>query len=177
MDGTTETDAKMGDDIFQHANSVVNLEIESSSAENVSKKSFYENQTPPPNSKNHIFPQAYVTNLQPVNSPPDHSAWYPDSGTTHHVTNDAQTLVDLALYQGPDQLQVGNGIGLTIHSTGSSSLISRSQPLKLVNILHVPEIWKRLLSVYRLTNDNAVFVEFHATYFVVKDEETARPLL
>ena len=72
---------------------------------------------------------------------------------------------------------MGNGTCLKIHSTGSSSLISRSQPLKLVNILHVPEIRKRLLSVYRLTNENAVFVEFHATYCVVKDEETGRPLL
>ena len=92
------------------------------------------------------------------------------------MTNDPQTLVNPALYQGPEQLQVGNGTGLTIHSTGSSSLISRSQPLRL-NILPVPEIRKKLLSVYRLTNDNLVFVEFHATYCIVKDEETGRPLL
>ena len=124
-----------------------------------------------------MFPQAYTTNLQLVNSPPDHSVWYPDSGATHHVTNDAQNLVDPALYQGLDQLQVRNGTCLTIHSTGSSSLMSQSQPLKLVNILHVPKIRKRLLSVYRLTNDNMVFVEFRATHCVVKDEETGRPLL
>ena len=95
----------------------------------------------------------------------------------HHVTNDAQNLVDPTLYQGPDQLQVRNSTGLTIHSTSSSSLVSWSQPLKLVNILHFPKIRKKLLSVYRLTNDNAVFVEFHATYCVVKDEETRKPLL
>ena len=124
-----------------------------------------------------MFPQAYTTNLQPVISPPNHSVRYPDSGPTHHVTNDAQNLVDPALYQGPDQLQVGKETGLTIHSNGSSSLISRSHPHKLVNVLHVPKIRKRLLSVYRLTNDNVVFVEFHATYCVVKDEETGRPLL
>ena len=93
------------------------------------------------------------------------------------MTNDAQNLVDPTLYQGPDQLQVGNRTSLTIHSTSSSSLIYRYHPLKLVNILHIPEIRKRLLSVYRLTNDNAVFVEFHATYCVVKDEEIGRPLL
>ena len=141
------------------------------------KKSFYGNQTPPSHSNTPILPQAYVTNLQPVHSSSDHAAWYPDSGATHHVTNDAQNLVDPALYQGPDQLQVGNGVGLPISSTGSSSLISRSQPLKLVNILHVPAIRRNLLSVYRLTNDNAVFIEFHATYCVVKDEATGKPLL
>ena len=64
-----------------------------------------------------------------------------------------------------------------IHSIGSSSLISRSYPLKLSNIVHVPEIRKKLLSVYRLTNDNAVYVEFHATYCVMKDEETGKSLL
>ena len=55
--------------------------------------------------------------------------------------------------------------------------MSQSQPLKLVNILHVPETRKKLLSVYRLTNDNAVFVKFHSTYCIVKDEESGRPLL
>ena len=118
-------------------------------------------------------PQAYNLNLI---VPQDYSSWYPDSGATH-VTNGGQNLTDSALYQFPDQLQIGNGLGLTIHSICSSSLISRSHPLKLVNILHVPEIWKKLLSVYRLTNDNSVFVEFHATYCVVKDEETGKPLL
>ena len=93
------------------------------------------------------------------------------------MTNDPQTLVDPTLYQGPEQLQVGNGTGLITHSTGSSSLISRSQPLRLINILHVPEIRKKLLSVYRLTNDNSEFVEFHANYCIVKDKETGRPLL
>ena len=123
------------------------------------------------------FPQAYTTNLQPVNTLQDHYVWYPDSGATHHVTNDVHNLIDPAIYQGPDQLHVGNGIGLVIHSTGSSSLISQSLPLKLVNILHVPDIQKNLLSVYRLTNDNSVFIEFHATYCVVKDEVTGKPLL
>ena len=66
---------------------------------------------------------------------------------------------------------------LTKHLTGSSSLTSCSHPLKLSNILLVLEIQKKLLSVYRLTNDNSVFVEFHSNYCVVKDEETGRPLL
>ena len=150
-------------------------------------KSFYEQQNTAPNYTNQAFPQAYTTNLQPpqvyttnlqpIHTPQDNSAWYLDSGATHHVTNNAHNLTDPAIYQGPDQLHVGNGIGLVIHSTGSSSLISQSLPLKLINILHVPDIRKNLLSVFRLTNDNSVFVEFHATYCVVKDEITGRPLL
>ena len=121
-------------------------------------------------------PQAYNVNFTTLPASQD-PAWYPDSGATHHVTNDGQGLTDPSLYQGPDQLQIGNGSGLKINSIGSSSLISRSYPLKLSNILHVPEIRKKLLSVYRLTNDNAVYVEFHATYCVVKDEATGKALL
>ena len=149
-------------------------------------KSFYGQQNSPPNHTNQDFPQAYntnmqlpqvyTTNLQPVHTPQDHSVWYPDSGATHHVTNNAHNLINPKIYQGPDQLHVGNDIGLVIHSTGSSSLISRSLPIKLVNILHVPDIQKNLLSVFRLTNDNFVFVEFHATYCIVTDEITGRPL-
>ena len=149
-------------------------------------KLFYGQQNSPPNHTNQDFPQAYntnmqlpqvyTTNLQPVHTPQDHSAWYPDSGATHHVTNNAHNLINPKIYQGPDQLHVGNDTGLVIHSTGSSSLISRSLPLKLVNILHVPDIQKNLLSIFRLTNDNSVFVEFHATYCIVTDEITGRPL-
>ena len=50
-------------------------------------------------------------------------------------------------------------------------------PLQLQNILHVPAIRKNLLSVYRLTNNNYVYVEFHADYCIIKEEGTGRPLL
>ena len=93
------------------------------------------------------------------------------------MTNNAHNLTYPAIYQGPDQLHVGNGTSLVFHSIGSSSLISLSLPLKLINILYVLDIRKNLLSVFRLTNNNSVFVEFHTTYCVVKDEITGRPLL
>ena len=92
-----------------------------------------------PATQNSQTPQAYNLNFRSSPAPQDHT-WYPDSGATHHVTNDGQSLTDPSLYQGPDQLQIGNGSGLTIYSIGSSSLISRSYPLKLSTILHVPEI-------------------------------------
>ena len=36
---------------------------------------------------------------------------------------------------------------------------------------------KNLLSVYRLTNDNYVYVEFHADHCIIKEEGIGRPLL
>ena len=107
----------------------------------------------------------------------DNTIWYPDSGATHHVTNDPQALVDPALYQGIEQLQIENGLGPSIHYTGSSSILSRSHFLKLQIILHVPDIKKNLLSIYILTNDNYVYVEFHADHCIIKEEATRRPLL
>ena len=61
-------------------------------------KSFYGHQTAPKNSNSQPFPQAYNRNLQTPLTPQDHYAWYPNSGATHHVTNDFQNLVDHALY-------------------------------------------------------------------------------
>ena len=81
------------------------------------------------------------------------------------------------MYQGTKQLQIGNGSGLFIQSTGSSSIYSRSIPLKLQNILHVPAIKNNLLSIYQLTNDNYVYVEFHVDHCIIKEEGTGRPLL
>ena len=112
-----------------------------------------------------------------MNTPSDNTIWYPDNEATHHVTNDPQALVDPTLYQGIEQLQIGNGSSLSIHSTGSSSILSQSHSLKLQNILHVLHIKKNFLSIYKLTNDNYVYVKFHDDHCIIKEEGTRRPLL
>ena len=89
---------------------------------------FHGHQNAPTVQNSQTVPQAYNLNFSPSPAPQDHSSWYPDSGATHHVTNDGQNLTDPTLYQGPDQLQIGNGSGLTIYSIGSLSLISQSYP-------------------------------------------------
>jgi histone deacetylase 1/2 len=47
----------------------------------------------------------------------------------------------------------------------------------LKNILHVPHATKNLLSVNRLVRDNNAFLEFHPTYFSLKDKKTRTTLL
>ena len=37
------------------------------------------------------------------------SAWYPDSGTTSHLTNDPEGVDVPAVYSGNEQVMVGNG--------------------------------------------------------------------
>jgi histone deacetylase 1/2 len=78
-------------------------------------------------------------------------------------------------YGGKDHVQVANGAGLSISHIGHSTLAGSS--LRLKNILHVPNIHKDLLSVYRLVSDNYVFVEFHRDFFCVKDKATRKLLL
>jgi histone deacetylase 1/2 len=101
--------------------------------------------------------------------------WIMDTGATDHLTNDLQRLHMQERYGGTDQVQVANGAGLSIAHIGHSSLAG--SPLKLNNILHVPNISQHLLSVYRLVCDNDVFVEFHRHFFCVKDKATRRILL
>lgn len=64
---------------------------------------------------------------------------------------------------------------MPISHIGHSTLTCSS--LKLNNVLHVPNLSKNLLSVYRLVWDNGMFVEFHRHCFFVKDKVTRRILL
>ncbi|KAA8533788.1 hypothetical protein F0562_031305 [Nyssa sinensis] len=117
---------------------------------------------------------AYVTAQQ---SPPD-ANWYPDTGSTHHLTNDFQNLnIHSEPYTGSDQIHVGDGAGLSIHNIGSCKLYTSSHSFSLSHLLHVPHIQKNLIFVSQFTNDNHVFIEFHSSYFLVKDETTGRIIL
>ena len=98
-----------------------------------------------------------------------------EDGATDHLTSDLERLQVHERYDGKDQVQAANGVGLSISHIGHSRLPGSS--LKLRNILHVPHIREHLLSVYRLVCDNDVFVEFHRHFFFVKDKATRRVIL
>ena len=124
------------------------------------------------------------TALATVFSAPDQAnddAWYPDSGSTNHVTNDLNNLNLACEYRGNNRVQIGNGTGLPISNIGCSYLIpthsSRHTRLILKNLLHVPAIKKNLISVAQFSFDNNVFFEFHPLSSCVKDLETRQVLL
>ena len=113
-----------------------------------------------------------------VASPPSQfdANWYPDSGSTNHLTPNLNNLnLHAEEYQGPDQIHVGDGTSLDIKHIGSSKLLTSSTSLK--HVPHVPNIQKKLVSVSQFTRDHDVFIEFNASYFCVKDETTGRLLL
>ena len=103
--------------------------------------------------------------------------WYPHSGATNHVTADLQNLNSHCEYQGPDTIKVGDGTGLRILHTGSSSIQTPHKSLLLNKILHVPSITQNLLSVSQFTRDKNVYFEFHPSFFVVKDIQSGKELL
>ena len=104
--------------------------------------------------------------------------WILDSGATHHITSDLSNLALHQPYTGGEEVLIGDGSGLAIAQTGSTSLpSSSSKPLTLSNVLYVPTIHKNLISVYRLCNHNKVSVEFFPSYFQVKDLSSGIPLL
>uniref|UniRef100_A0A2N9EUK2 Reverse transcriptase Ty1/copia-type domain-containing protein n=1 Tax=Fagus sylvatica TaxID=28930 RepID=A0A2N9EUK2_FAGSY len=104
--------------------------------------------------------------------------WYPDTGATHHLTNDLANLnVRADDYNGNDQIRVGNGTALPIHHIGTTQLTAPSTSFILQNVLHVPTITNNLLSVQKFTSDTNTFIEFHPKLFNVKDQVTRRTLL
>jgi hypothetical protein len=69
-------------------------------------------------------PAAYLTT---PHSQPDFN-WYPDTGSTHHLTNDLSNLnLRANEYKGTDQIEVGNGQGLNILHTELAQILSSHQ--------------------------------------------------
>jgi len=127
-----------------------------------------------PNQKRNTGPSAHHVRHAPYGSGSD---WIIDSGATHHITNDLDGLHLTNPYHGADHLIVGNGSGAPITHTGNTVLHTNSHTLHLSEVLHVPTITKKLLSVSSLCQTNPVSVEFFSNHFLVKDLKTQVPLL
>jgi len=72
---------------------------------------------------------------------------------------------------------IGDGSGLPVSHIGSLSIASPNRVFQLRNTLCVPTIQKNLISVHHFTKHNNVYIEFHPTYFLVKDRITGATLL
>ena len=103
---------------------------------------------------------------------------YLNSGTTHHIiANLANLNVRANEYQDSDQIQIGNGLGLSVKHIGSTKLSTPTSSFILHDVLHVPYITKNLILVHKFTTDTNTSIEFHPTYFIVKDRTMEKVLL
>ncbi|KAF7841660.1 Retrovirus-related Pol polyprotein from transposon TNT 1-94 [Senna tora] len=106
------------------------------------------------------------------------AAWYPDSGASNHITNDASNLQNQQIYTGQDQVHTANGSVLNISHVGYSKILTSSDKLlSLTNLFHVPTVTKNLLSVSKCAQDNDVYFVFTADSCVVKSQATHQVLL
>jgi len=130
------------------------------------------------------FEQGYQSESSPLNAnlaslpTASDSQWYHDTGSNVHLTNELANLnMHAENYNGTDQIRVGNGQGLHISNSGRGLLPTPSRNFHLFSLFHVPQIQKNLISVNQFTRDNHVFIEFHPTFFYVKDLQTRQLLL
>lgn len=89
------------------------------------------------------------------------------SGASYHITNISNNLGTVKKYVGKNNLIVGNGQEVAISHVGNSILhLPNKHKLKLKNIIYSPHIKKNLLSVFALTSQNPVVVEFDSIFFL-----------
>ncbi|WMV39016.1 hypothetical protein MTR67_032401 [Solanum verrucosum] len=124
-------------------------------------------------SSSQLTPQAHIATPKIVNG----SAWYPESGATHHITNDPANVNNASHYTGSGTITVGNENSLPFTHIGQSSLLTSSKPLLLSNILFAPQVTKNLLSVSKFTKDNNVMFKSFPSHCSVKDLVTKEMLL
>src|SRR5688572_19309816 len=100
-----------------------------------------------------------------------------DSGSTDHITRALDNLTTKTKYAGQDQIHAANGKGIRINHIGKSIIHTSKCDFSFNNVLHVPSATKNLASVHKFTKDNDAFIEFHPTFFCVKDLNMKTPLL
>lgn len=126
-------------------------------------------------------PQAFLTGSESSsNQRRNEQIGYPDSGATHHVTNNPSNLLDSISLSESDIVLLGNGQGLPILSVGSTQFASPNSPhtaLTLNNLLSDPDITKNLISVNKFARDSQVYFEFHPKFCLVKSKATSKVLL
>jgi len=113
--------------------------------------------------------EAFTASSTPAST---NSAWYPDSGATSHTTNDPEGVDIPTVYSGNERVMVANGQSLSISHTDSVSTLVPNSPLLLSNVLVVPGIIKKLISISQLTEDTNCWVIFFYYGFTIQDRVT-----
>ena len=89
--------------------------------------------------------------------------WYPDSGVSHHITNDESNFSVKTDYTGNDRVKIDNGSGLIIKHIGNSKFYdSKSHNHFVMNqLLHISSITKNLLSMLQRIRYSIVSIKIH----------------
>jgi len=123
-----------------------------------------------------MFASDFSANCAASSQPKNHK-WLVDSAASHNMTTDLSNLTINSEYDGTDEVVIGDGSGLPVSHIGSLSLKTFNHVFHLRDTLCVPTIHKNLIYVHHFTKHNNVYIEFHPTYFLVKDWITGALLL
>ena len=107
-------------------------------------------------SNNHLQARAnYVAHLQN-----QFSSWIVDSGATHHIVSDTQSLITTQHYHCSEEVVVGNGNKITISHTCNVNFNASNHQFQLQQVLFPPAITNNLIFVANFCQDNNSFMEF-----------------
>ena len=107
----------------------------------------------------------------------DHQVWYMDSGANAHITSYATNLTHQQPFRESETVTVGNGSGLQVLNTGSTTFNFDQSNFHLNKILHCPQAATNLISINQFCLDNNCYFILTANGFVVKENLTGRILL
>jgi hypothetical protein len=80
-------------------------------------------------------PSELATMVSHSNAILEEEDWLPDSGANNHITENLENLSINQPYNGNDAVLVGNGGGLSITHTGSTSFKTPKATLHLKNVM------------------------------------------
>ncbi|RVW81354.1 Retrovirus-related Pol polyprotein from transposon RE2 [Vitis vinifera] len=123
-----------------------------------------------------LKPSEAIVNCTTTTSNPD-KRWLIDFEASHNITSQVSNLQFHSKYDGTDEVIIGDGSGLPITHSGSLTLSFPNRKFQVEDTLCVPTINKNLISVHHFTKQNNVILEFHPTYFLVKNRRTGEILL
>ncbi|KAH0974702.1 hypothetical protein GBA52_016601 [Prunus armeniaca] len=103
--------------------------------------------------------------------------WIADSGASHHMVSNVNTLESAQPRAYENRVIVGNGEGLPVAHIGHASVSSSSSVLHMSNVFHVPKLTANLMSVHQLCKENNCSMIFDQFGFSIQDKVTKRVLL
>ena len=112
---------------------------------------------------------ACLVELNLVETPQANTAWYLDSGATHHVSGDQNALSSIRPTSGA-QIRSAGGHNHCVNGVGNADIQLSSGEIKSIpHVLYSPGITKNLLSVGALTDQNKTLIFRSQGCFVIDD--------
>ncbi|OIT28481.1 retrovirus-related pol polyprotein from transposon tnt 1-94, partial [Nicotiana attenuata] len=122
-------------------------------------------------SKSHDALEAQANFSNHANYAANHSSsWIVDSGTSHHITDNPNSLQSATHFLGNDEIIIGEGKRIPITHIGQTTFsYDNTKPFHLHNVFCSPRIKRNLILVAKFCHHNQASIEFFPYSFCVKD--------